>query len=129
MAHFLADSRKGRRPARSAALPAGSPEAGNLREGHRAHRRWAETVPDRSGAVFGRCASAGMAFQVGLETNAVSSGDVVARSVHAHLDLRRPGELPAPFFDTACPHGWSEALARLDAQGFDSLVPGHGARR
>ena len=34
--------------------------------------------------------------------------------------------LPAPFFDTACPKRWQAALARLEAQPFDRLVPGHG---
>jgi glyoxylase-like metal-dependent hydrolase (beta-lactamase superfamily II) len=34
--------------------------------------------------------------------------------------------LPAPFFDTACPRGWSQALARLAAMPFDRLIPGHG---
>ena len=69
-----------------------------------------------------------MAFQVGLETNAVSGGDVWLLDPSTRTLIS--GDLvnfPAPFFDTACPHGWSEALARLDAQGFDSLVPGHGA--
>ncbi len=33
---------------------------------------------------------------------------------------------PAPFLDTACPAGWSNALADVDAVPFDKLIPGHG---
>lgn len=34
--------------------------------------------------------------------------------------------LPAPFFDTACPAGWSRALAALAEKPFEKLIPGHG---
>jgi glyoxylase-like metal-dependent hydrolase (beta-lactamase superfamily II) len=34
--------------------------------------------------------------------------------------------LPAPFFDTACPDGWSRALGEIAAIPFTTLVPGHG---
>lgn len=34
--------------------------------------------------------------------------------------------LPVPFFDTACNEGWSKALADLEAQPFERLLPGHG---
>lgn len=34
--------------------------------------------------------------------------------------------VPAPFFDTACPEGWSRALAEIAAVPFETLVPGHG---
>lgn len=35
--------------------------------------------------------------------------------------------VPAPFFDTACPEGWQEALTALSATPFETLIPGHGA--
>lgn len=34
--------------------------------------------------------------------------------------------LPAPFLDTACPEGWSDALAAIDKLDFETLIPGHG---
>ncbi len=34
--------------------------------------------------------------------------------------------LPAPLFDTACADGWLEALAAIEAQPFDRIIPGHG---
>ena len=34
--------------------------------------------------------------------------------------------LPAPFFDTACADGWSEALAEIAEVPFVTLIPGHG---
>jgi glyoxylase-like metal-dependent hydrolase (beta-lactamase superfamily II) len=34
--------------------------------------------------------------------------------------------VPAPFFYTACPHGWQKALAALSATSFETLIPGHG---
>lgn len=127
MAHFLADSRKAA-VARLAALPADSPEAGNLRAGIARIDAGPKLFPTDPVLSSGPMRIAGMAFQVGLETNAVSGGDVWLLDPSTRTLIS--GDLvnfPAPFFDTACPHGWSEALARLDAQGFDSLVPGHGA--
>ncbi|HMB42459.1 MAG TPA: MBL fold metallo-hydrolase, partial [Luteimonas sp.] len=71
---------------------------------------------------------AGRAVHVGLVRNAVSGGDVWildrASGVLASGDLVT---LPVPLFDTACPDGWREALARLDTVNFTTLVPGHGA--
>lgn len=127
MAHFLADSRKAA-VARLAALPADSPEAGNLRAGIARIDAGPKLFPTDPVLSSGPMRIAGMAFQVGLETNAVSGGEVWLLDPSTRTLIS--GDLvnfPAPFFDTACPHGWSEALARLDAQGFDSLVPGHGA--
>lgn len=127
MAHFLADSRKAA-VARLAALPADSPEAGNLRAGIARIDAGPKLFPTDPVLSSGPMRIAGMAFQVGLETNAVSGGEVWLLDPSTRTLIS--GDLvnfPAPFFDTACPQGWSEALARLDAQGFDSLVPGHGA--
>lgn len=127
MRHFLADSRRNA-VARLAALPAGSPEAGDLRAGIARIDAGAKLFPTDPVLSPGPLRIAGMQFQVGLENNAVSGGDVWLLDPSTRTLLS--GDLvnfPAPFFDTACPHGWSEALARLDAQPFDTLVPGHGA--
>lgn len=127
MRHFLADSRRNA-VARLAALPAGSPEAGDLRAGIARIDAGAKLFPTDPVLSPGPLRIAGMQFQVGLENNAVSGGDVWLLDPSTRTLLS--GDLvnfPAPFFDTACPRGWSEALARLDAQPFDTLVPGHGA--
>ncbi len=62
-----------------------------------------------------------------LAGDAVSGGDVwvydPATRTLAAGDLVT---LPVPFADTACPQGWSRALAALDAVAFERLVPGHG---
>ena len=73
--------------------------------------------------------SPGAEFYIGLEDNAVSGGDVWLLGPSTRTLLA--GDLvnfPAPFFDTACPRGWSEALGRLDAQPFEMLVPGMAHR-
>jgi glyoxylase-like metal-dependent hydrolase (beta-lactamase superfamily II) len=71
---------------------------------------------------------AGRHVHLGLERNAVSGGDVWLLDPATRTLLS--GDLvtlPAPLFDTACATGWRDALARLDALPFDTLVPGHGA--
>ena len=71
---------------------------------------------------------AGRPVQLGLETNAVSGGDVWM--LDRRTGVLAAGDLvtlPAPLLDTACADGWREALGRLDAVGFTTLVPGHGA--
>jgi len=70
----------------------------------------------------------GRMVRLGLERNAVSGGDVWLLDPATHTLLS--GDLvtlPAPLLDTACAAGWRDALARLDALPFDTLVPGHGA--
>jgi glyoxylase-like metal-dependent hydrolase (beta-lactamase superfamily II) len=127
MRHFLADSRRNA-VARLATLPVDSPEAGDLRAGIARIDAGAKLFPTDPVLSPGPLRIAGMQFQVGLENNAVSGGDVWLLDPSTRTLLS--GDLvnfPAPFFDTACPRGWSEALARLDAQPFDTLVPGHGA--
>lgn len=127
MQHFLADSRKSA-AARLATLPADSAEAGHLRAGIARIDAGPKLFPTDPVSSSGPLRIAGMQFQVGLEENAVSGGDVWLLDPSTRTLVS--GDLvnfPAPFFDTACPHGWSEALARLDAEPFDMLVPGHGA--
>jgi glyoxylase-like metal-dependent hydrolase (beta-lactamase superfamily II) len=62
-----------------------------------------------------------------LARHAATEGDVwvhdpASRTVFA-------GDLvvvPLPFFDTGCAEGWRQALAEIDQQDFQTLVPGHG---
>jgi glyoxylase-like metal-dependent hydrolase (beta-lactamase superfamily II) len=71
---------------------------------------------------------AGRRLELGLEAHAVTAGDVWVLDrptrVLAAGDLVT---LPVPFLDTACPAGWTAALASLDRVDFAVLVPGHGA--
>jgi len=69
---------------------------------------------------------AGRRLQVGIET-AVSGGDLwVLDPASGTLAAGDLVTLPVPFMDTACPPAWRQALARLSAQPFKQLVPGHG---
>ena len=83
-------------------------------------------VPDHEVATPGPLTLAGRALKVGVES-AVSGGDLwvldLASGTLAAGDLVT---LPVPFLDTACPPAWRAALARLAAQPFHRLVPGHG---
>jgi glyoxylase-like metal-dependent hydrolase (beta-lactamase superfamily II) len=87
-------------------------------------RELAETEPvDASGArtVGGR------KLDLHVETNAVSDGDLWMIDTESKVLIA--GDLvthPVPLFDTACPEGWREALARIDESDFEVLVPGHG---
>ena len=84
--------------------------------------------PDERIERAGVQAIAGRRVQVGLETRAVTAGDVwlfdPATRTLAAGDLVT---LPAPLFDTACPARWQAALGRLAKVDFERLVPGHGA--
>lgn len=84
--------------------------------------------PDERIAKPGMRSIAGRRLQVGLETRAVTAGDVwlldPATRTLAAGDLVT---LPAPLFDTACPARWQAALGRLAKIDFERLVPGHGA--
>ncbi|MBS0363897.1 MAG: MBL fold metallo-hydrolase [Proteobacteria bacterium] len=69
-----------------------------------------------------------LSLRFNLAPNAATARDVWVydepRRIVAAGDLVT---LPAAFLDTACPAGWSAALAAIDATPFDTLVPGHGA--
>lgn len=68
----------------------------------------------------------GRPLQVGVET-AVSGGDLwVMDAASGTLAAGDLVTLPVPFMDTACPPAWRAALARISAQPFKRLVPGHG---
>lgn len=127
MRHFLADSRRSI-AARLATLPPDSAEAGYARAALARIDAGPKLFPTDPVLASGLVRVAGTAFHLGLEKNAVSGGDVWLLDPSTRTLLS--GDLvnfPAPFFDTACPQGWSEALGRLDAQTFDQLVPGHGS--
>jgi glyoxylase-like metal-dependent hydrolase (beta-lactamase superfamily II) len=88
----------------------------------------AALVPDDRITSSGRHILAGRELQIGLEGPAVTAGDVWVLDVKTKtLVAGDLVTLPAPFLDTACPKGWSAALAHLSAAEFETLVPGHGA--
>lgn len=82
--------------------------------------------PDHEIKAASTLTLAGRRLQVGIET-AVSGGDLwVLDQASGTLAVGDLVTLPVPFMDTACPPAWREALARLSAQPFKQLVPGHG---
>jgi glyoxylase-like metal-dependent hydrolase (beta-lactamase superfamily II) len=84
-------------------------------------------APDEIVSAPGARTIAGRELVLGLETGAVTAGDVwlfdPATRVLIAGDLVT---LPVPLPDTACLSGWRSALARLDGVDFALLVPGHG---
>ncbi len=84
-------------------------------------------APDEIVAAPGARTIAGRELVLGLETRAVTDGDVwlfdPATRVLVAGDLVT---LPVPLPDTACPRRWQAALARLAEVDFALLVPGHG---
>ncbi len=71
---------------------------------------------------------AGKKLAVNLAANAATDGDVwvydPVTKIAASGDLIT---LPAPFLDTACPAGWSNALGEIKNTPFTTIIPGHGA--
>lgn len=70
----------------------------------------------------------GQQFEVHLEPYAVTEGDVWL--FDRRTGVAFVGDLvvaPVPFLDTACVQGWREALSRVAAVPWTTLVPGHGA--
>ncbi len=84
-------------------------------------------APDEVVRAAGAVTLAGRRLRLGLETHAVTAGDVwlfdPATRVLVAGDLVT---LPVPFLDTACPRRWNDALARLAREDFAILLPGHG---
>lgn len=127
LAGFLADYRRqlagaiANAPADSADVATWRAEIARIDAGGR-------LLPTHPVRADGTLAVAGRRVKLGLERNAVSGGDVwVLDPASRTLVAGDLVTLPAPLFDTACADGWRDALARLDALEFDSLVPGHGA--
>jgi glyoxylase-like metal-dependent hydrolase (beta-lactamase superfamily II) len=87
----------------------------------------AALAPDVVVAKSGRMTLAGRELMIGLESKAVTEGDVWVLDERSGVLIA--GDLvtlPAPFLDTACPARWGETLERVAQQKFDVLVPGHG---
>jgi glyoxylase-like metal-dependent hydrolase (beta-lactamase superfamily II) len=127
IAGFLADYRA-QLQAMVEQAPADSADVAGWREEIARIDSGAALFPTQVVTAAGDRTIAGRTLHFGLETNAVSGGDVWildrTSGVLASGDLVT---LPAPLLDTACAAGWSAALARLDAVDFRVLVPGHGA--
>jgi glyoxylase-like metal-dependent hydrolase (beta-lactamase superfamily II) len=88
----------------------------------------AKLAPDVVISASGPRSISGRALRLGLETHAVTAGDVwVLDEKTGVLIAGDLVTLPAPFLDTACPARWGESLDRLAKVEFDLLVPGHGA--
>ncbi len=82
--------------------------------------------PDHEVKTASTLTLAGRRLQIGVET-AVSGGDLwVLDTASGTLAAGDLVTLPVPFMDTACPPAWREALARVSAQPFKQVVPGHG---
>ena len=88
----------------------------------------ARLEPDEVITKAGRRMIAGLRLDVGLETYAVTAGDVwLFETTSRVLIAGDLVTLPAPLLDTACPSRWQESLDRLARVDFALLVPGHGA--
>jgi len=127
MRGFLADYREQLQAMRDKA-PADSADAAGWREEIARIDGGAKLFPTIPVMASRPLTLAGRPVQLGLETNAVSGGDVWM--LDRQTGVLAAGDLvtlPAPLLDTACADGWREALGRLDAVGFTTLVPGHGA--
>ncbi|HYK02120.1 MAG TPA: MBL fold metallo-hydrolase [Thermoanaerobaculia bacterium] len=85
-------------------------------------------APDVVISASGPTTISGRTLRLGLETNAVTAGDVwILDETTGVLIAGDLVTLPAPFLDTACPARWQESLDRLAKLDFDLLIPGHGA--
>lgn len=83
-----------------------------------------DIVVDASGAR----AIAGKSIVLNVAVDAATDGDIWVYD--ADSGVLAAGDLvtfPAPFLDTACPVGWSKALAAIASVPFKTLIPGHGA--
>jgi len=109
------------------ALPTAAPEQATvMRVDQQLLDQAAALKPDHEVKAASTLMLAGRRLQVGVET-AVSGGDLwVLDTASGTLAAGDLVTLPVPFMDTACPPAWREALARVSAQPFKQLVPGHG---
>lgn len=83
-----------------------------------------DVVVDRSQ----RLRLAGRRFDVHVTNGAVTDADVWLYDRRTRVAVI--GDLvtfPAPFFETACPQRWREALDEVWATPFQTVIPGHGA--
>jgi glyoxylase-like metal-dependent hydrolase (beta-lactamase superfamily II) len=101
------------------------------REGFEAELRLidqgAKLEPDEVISRAGRRTIGGLALDVGLESHAVTAGDVwLFEPRTGTLVAGDLVTLPVPFLDTACPSRWSDSLDALARVRFTRLIPGHG---
>jgi glyoxylase-like metal-dependent hydrolase (beta-lactamase superfamily II) len=83
--------------------------------------------PNRIVAKSARIAIAGRPLDVHLARFAATEGDVWIYDPKTRVAI--VGDLVVdivPFMDTACPDGWSKALAEVAKMPFAQLIPGHG---
>ena len=83
--------------------------------------------PDVVVATDGRCAIGGREFDLHVTNGAVSDADVWLYDRPSGIAVI--GDLvtlPSPFFETACPDRWREALDAVWAVPFTTAIPGHG---
>jgi glyoxylase-like metal-dependent hydrolase (beta-lactamase superfamily II) len=84
-------------------------------------------LPDTTVTAARELRPAGQVLQIGVARQAVTAADLWVYEPRSRVlaagDLVT---LPVPFLDTACPAGWRSALNELQAQPFETLVPGHG---
>jgi len=84
-------------------------------------------APNRIISKSGRMAIAGRMLDVHLAKFAATEGDVWLYDPKTRVAM--VGDLVVdivPFMDTACPDGWSKALAEVAKVPFTTLIPGHG---
>ena len=71
----------------------------------------------------------GKTLQVHLAKRAATAGDVwVVDKKSGVAALGDLVTLPAPYFETACPEGWSQALSSVSETSFKTAIPGHGPK-
>jgi len=83
--------------------------------------------PDLTIARSQRMRFAGRRFDVHVTNGAVTDADVWLYDRRTRIAVI--GDLvtlPAPFFETACPQRWREALDEVWATPFRTAIPGHG---
>ncbi len=89
--------------------------------------RGQELRPDDVVAASGPLKGFGRPLDLHLVKHAATAGDLWVYDRKAKRAI--VGDLvtlPTPFLDTACPEGWSKALAEVDRAPFTQLIPGHG---
>lgn len=87
----------------------------------------ADLIPDRPVTGATTIPFAPRPLQLFLAKNAATAGDTYLYDPTSKTLVA--GDLvviPAPFFDTACAHGWRKALDQMAKVPFRTLIPGHG---
>ncbi len=86
-----------------------------------------QLAPDEVIRTSAKRKIAGRTLMLHVETDAVTAGDIwILDPATKTLVAGDLVTLPFPFLDTACPPRWNDALQRIEATDFQTLVPGHG---